>query len=39
MWARLAAWCSRLGFTWSRRWLAEESSRELETHIELLVDR
>jgi hypothetical protein len=39
MWARLAAWCSRLGFTWSRRRLAEESSRELETHIELLVDR
>ena len=39
MWARLAACCSRLGFTWSRRRLAEESSRELETHIELLVDR
>ena len=39
MWARLAACCSRPGFTWSRRRLAEESSRELETHIELLVDR
>ncbi len=39
MWARLAAVCSRLRFVFSRQRVDEETRRELETHLELLVDR
>jgi putative ABC transport system permease protein len=39
MWARLVSCCSRLGFTWNRQRLADETRREFETHLELLVDR
>jgi predicted permease len=39
MWARLAALCSRLRFACSRQRIDEETRRELETHLELLVER
>lgn len=39
MWARLVAVCSRLRFAFSRQRIDEETQRELETHLELLVDR
>ena len=39
MWARLAEVCSRFRFVFSRQRIDEETRRELETHLELLVDR
>ena len=39
MWARLAAMCTRLRFAFSRQRIDEETERELEAHLELLVDR
>jgi putative ABC transport system permease protein len=39
MWPRLVSCCSRLGFAWARRRLAEETRREFETHLELLAGR
>ena len=39
MWARLAALCSRLRFAFSRQRIDEETRRELEIHLELLVER
>jgi predicted permease len=39
MWTRLVALAWRLRFGLSRRRLDEETRRELETHLELLVDR
>lgn len=39
MWTRLVALCSRLGFAWARRRLDEETRREIDAHLALLVDR
>ena len=39
MWTRLVAICTRLRFAFSRQRIDEETQRELETHLELLVDR
>ena len=39
MWARLVAICTWLRFTFSRQRIDEEMQRELETHLELLVDK
>jgi len=35
----LLSWLSRLGFAWARRRLDDETRREVEAHLELLVDR
>ena len=39
MWVKLVAWCSRLRFSFMRQRIDEETQRELETHLELLVER
>ena len=39
MWTPLVSCCSRLGFAWARRRLADETRREFETHLELLAGR
>jgi putative ABC transport system permease protein len=39
MWTRLVTLCSRLRFAFSRQRLDEETQLELESHLELLVDR
>ena len=38
MWTRLVAVFSRLRFAWSRSHLDEETRREFEAHLGLLVD-
>jgi predicted permease len=39
MWPNLLRFLSRIGYAWARRRIDDESRREFDTHLDLLVDR